>query len=262
MGKAPAFQLYAADFYMDTVGWSCEEVGLYFRLLMAEWVNGPLPNDPVALARACQISTKKFIVNFNRLDTKFVKNEEGYLINKRLENTRLEQQNYSESRKNNAKKRWDDKNAHASTVHMHSACPSSSSSISTTEKKKNTPPPRKKLTDEEWLESLKSNPAYVGLDIQVIKGKCEAWCANKGKIFTRARFLNWLNREERPMTGGGNGSQQRDFRGKQAAYADARGNGGGGSGALPEYVPDVPPDISDEDRAAQAAKVREFIGRI
>jgi hypothetical protein len=72
-------------------------------------------------------------------------------------------------------------------------------------KKKKATPPRKKLTDEEWLESLKSNIAYANLDILKIKGKCEAWCNNKQKIFTRARFLNWLNREEIPMGGPTNG---------------------------------------------------------
>ena len=45
MGKAPAFQLYAADFFMDTIGWSDVEVGIYIRLLLLEWINGPLPDD-------------------------------------------------------------------------------------------------------------------------------------------------------------------------------------------------------------------------
>lgn len=67
------------------------------------------------------------------------------------------------------------------------------------EKKKAPTSPRKKLMDEEWLESLKSNIAYANLDILKIKGKCEAWCSNKGKVFTRTRFLNWLNREETPI---------------------------------------------------------------
>ena len=39
MGKTPAFQLYAADFYMDTNSWSIDEIGIYTRLLFSEWVN-------------------------------------------------------------------------------------------------------------------------------------------------------------------------------------------------------------------------------
>lgn len=94
--KAPAFQLYAADFYMDTLGWTCEEVGLYFRLLMAEWVNGPLPNDEVRLAKSCQMSVKKFHNNFQNVSPKFIQKGEGFLINQRLEETRLEQEHYQE----------------------------------------------------------------------------------------------------------------------------------------------------------------------
>jgi len=92
--KSPAFQLYAADFYMDTVGWTCEEVGLYFRLLMAEWVNGYLPNDEVRLAKVCQMSVKKFHHNFKNVSPKFVQNGKGYLINERLEETRKKQEEY------------------------------------------------------------------------------------------------------------------------------------------------------------------------
>jgi hypothetical protein len=57
-----------------------------------------------------------------------------------------------------------------------------------------------KLSDEEWLESLKSNPAYKGLDIEGMYHKMIAWCEVRGKKPTRARLLNWLNREEKPMT--------------------------------------------------------------
>jgi hypothetical protein len=56
-----------------------------------------------------------------------------------------------------------------------------------------------KISDEEWLEGLKGNPAYQGMDIDRILGKCQAWCTANGKQFTRQRFVNWLNREERPI---------------------------------------------------------------
>lgn len=86
--------------------------------------------------------------------------------------------------------------------------PDSDSDTDTDKKKKRKTPSPKKLTDEEWLESLKSNPAYANLDIIKIKGKCEAWCQNKRKAFTRARFLNWLNREDVPIGGGVARTQQ------------------------------------------------------
>lgn len=58
-----------------------------------------------------------------------------------------------------------------------------------------------KLSDEEWMTLIKANPAYVGIDIDRLIGKCQAWCLTKGKTITRARILNWLNREETPLTG-------------------------------------------------------------
>lgn len=60
------------------------------------------------------------------------------------------------------------------------------------EKKKAVAP---KLTDEQWLESLKTNPAYSTIDIPVEAGKCKAWCDNKGiRLITRSRLLNWFNK--------------------------------------------------------------------
>jgi uncharacterized protein YdaU (DUF1376 family) len=104
MSKSPAFSLYAADFYMDTLGWTCEEVGLYFRLLMAEWTNGPLPNDEIRLAKTCQMSVKKFHHNFKNVQPKFVQKVEGYFINTRLEETRLKQAKFQESQSLKGKK--------------------------------------------------------------------------------------------------------------------------------------------------------------
>jgi hypothetical protein len=130
-----------------------------------------------------------------------------------------------------------------------------------TDKKKKKTPPRKKLTDEEWIESLKSNPAYIGLDIQVIKGKCEAWCFNKGKMFTRARLLNWLNREERPMGGDGNGSGA--YRRPGASFEKAgRGKDDGARGdRLPkEYIPETLPDITEEERQRNLERLKELTG--
>ena len=80
MGKSPAFQLYASDFYVDTAGWTTAQVGAYFRLLLAEWVNGPLSSNMADLARIAGIPDtrtmykmwsaklgKKFILNGGNL---------------------------------------------------------------------------------------------------------------------------------------------------------------------------------------------------
>jgi hypothetical protein len=55
------------------------------------------------------------------------------------------------------------------------------------------------INDQAWLECLKENPAYTGLDVDICLGKMIAWCEANGKKPTRRRFVNWLNREERPL---------------------------------------------------------------
>lgn len=55
------------------------------------------------------------------------------------------------------------------------------------------------LADTEWLASLRTSPAYVGIDIDREHAKAAEWCRLKRKQLTRQRLLNWLNRCDRPM---------------------------------------------------------------
>jgi hypothetical protein len=62
--------------------------------------------------------------------------------------------------------------------------------------KDSTPP----LSDEDFLKSLKTNPAYQGIDIDRELAKMDAWIATKpGKQKTRRFIVNWLNRIDRPV---------------------------------------------------------------
>lgn len=198
--KAPAFQLYSNDFLVDTLDWSIDEVGIYTRLLFYQWTNGKLPSDHERLARIAGCSLKKFDHNWKNVSPKFVQNSEGYLQNLRLEEEREKQRKYSESRSNNVSVRYRDKYTHVDThdIHkdIHIGYSSSSSSSSIHKNKKHV---SKKLTDEEYFEVLKSNPAYKDIDIDREKNKCEVWCLTANKIFSRRRFVNWLNRAEKPM---------------------------------------------------------------
>jgi uncharacterized protein YdaU (DUF1376 family) len=96
MSQAPAFQLYAADFYMDTLTWETDDIGVYFCLLMAEWVNGPLDNNTRTLAKIAKKTHQKFIKNWTKISQKFVETDTGTLINLRLEEEREKQLNYRE----------------------------------------------------------------------------------------------------------------------------------------------------------------------
>ena len=58
-----------------------------------------------------------------------------------------------------------------------------------------------KFSDDEWMNEIKINPAYAGIDIERELGKCQAWCMTKNKRMSRPRILNWLNGAEKPFTG-------------------------------------------------------------
>lgn len=95
MSTAPAFQLYAADFYMDTVGWTPTEVGVYFRLLMHEWINGPLPTSMVRLSRIAGCDARNMQKMWlAEIANKFSVDDAGMYVNARLERTRREQEEY------------------------------------------------------------------------------------------------------------------------------------------------------------------------
>lgn len=57
--------------------------------------------------------------------------------------------------------------------------------------------------DGEWLAELSQNPAYAALDVPLELGKMQAWSSANGKQPSRKRFVNWLNRAERPITATG-----------------------------------------------------------
>jgi hypothetical protein len=53
--------------------------------------------------------------------------------------------------------------------------------------------------DDLWLKTLSQDPTYNGIDVAREHGKMLRWCESNGKLPTRRRFINWLNRAEKPM---------------------------------------------------------------
>ena len=111
MAKFPSFPFYAQDFDMDTNTWTNEEVGVYLRLLLAHWINGPLPDDHQKLAKIARISRKKFTNLFQNIKHKWHQNGNGFLINLKMEKVRQEMLKYRELKVKaglkGAQKRWD-----------------------------------------------------------------------------------------------------------------------------------------------------------
>lgn len=59
--------------------------------------------------------------------------------------------------------------------------------------------PQRTVDDVEWRKELQLSEAYKELNVEVEFHRMSFWCQQKGKKPSRARFLNWLNRCERPM---------------------------------------------------------------
>jgi uncharacterized protein YdaU (DUF1376 family) len=200
MSKAPAFQLYAADFDMDTASWTCPQVGVYIRLLLSAWVNGGIPNNMAELARIARIDTRTLAKMWRQtLAKKWEATPENLYVNPRMEIERKKQAIYAESQRikgiTRSKKMWE---GHIATAKNRLQPKNSSSSSSSIKEKKE----KKILSDEDWLKTLEDNPIYEGIEVRVLYGKMLVWCTNNGKKPTRRRFVNWLNREDKPMKQG------------------------------------------------------------
>jgi len=105
MNKPPAFQLYAADFYMDTADWTCPQIGVYIRLLMYEWINGALSPKISDLARIAGIDARSLQKMWLlKLAKKFILNDANMLINPRMEQEREKQENYRKSQEESGRR--------------------------------------------------------------------------------------------------------------------------------------------------------------
>lgn len=94
------FPLFYQRFLTSTTGWTDEQVGAYLRLLIYQFDKGSIPNDPKKLKKIAQKSIK----NWSLFESKFVKNNEGDLINIVMEEIRNEINNKKEVNKLNGKK--------------------------------------------------------------------------------------------------------------------------------------------------------------
>jgi uncharacterized protein YdaU (DUF1376 family) len=99
--KKPWFPLYAADFLTDIDGWTEVQVGIYIRLLLSQWINGPLPYDQDRLIRLCQTDADRWDEAWlSALQYKFELLENGSLIaNPRLEQIREQQERFTDARR-------------------------------------------------------------------------------------------------------------------------------------------------------------------
>ncbi|MBE3145142.1 MAG: DUF1376 domain-containing protein [Planctomycetes bacterium] len=113
MAKAPAFQLYAADFDMDTASWTAPQVGVYIRLLLYSWINGGIPNSISEMARITRMDRRTLAKMWTQtVGKKWTLNAANMYVNNRMELEREKQAINREIQKkkgeHGAAKRWKD----------------------------------------------------------------------------------------------------------------------------------------------------------
>lgn len=94
MAKDPAFLFYPNDFDCATRFFTNEQIGIYLRLLIAQFQNGRLSEKHINII--CKSYDEDVM-------SKFLKDGNGLFYNERLENEIIKRKNYSESRRKNRK---------------------------------------------------------------------------------------------------------------------------------------------------------------
>ena len=102
MSKLPYLPLFFGDLLAATALWSGEERALYVLLLAYQWTAGPLPREPLKLARMAQYDPAKFRALWKTVGQKFSTSGSG-LVNQRLEQHRAKSQQVSEANRDRAK---------------------------------------------------------------------------------------------------------------------------------------------------------------
>lgn len=92
MAKDPAFLFYPNDWIGGTMGMTFEEKGAYMELLMTQFNRGHMTSHMIGQVVG-QI--------WDRIQEKFVKDENGLWYNVRLEEEKVRRQNFTKSRRNN-----------------------------------------------------------------------------------------------------------------------------------------------------------------
>lgn len=61
--------------------------------------------------------------------------------------------------------------------------------------------PSSSTSESAWIEELKKDKAYEGIDVGREYHKAIRWCKENKRELTRKTFVNWLNRADKKLTG-------------------------------------------------------------
>lgn len=192
--KDPAFLFYTQDFYVGTAFLTHEQTGKYIRLMCAQHQHGRLSEEMIL--QICGDLDKSVL-------QKFSIDENNLYYNVRLETEIEKRKRFSESRRKNIKKRWEDTNViqvnntsntleDTSVIHMENEniCIESSSNISNNLEKENTKRKRKDFVAPS-KEEMMSYAAEKGFDPSVGAQAWEYYSVADWKDAKGDQVLNW-----------------------------------------------------------------------
>ena len=210
---------YGQDFDKDTKGWSPGDKWAYFAALWAYWCGeckGLTSQDDSELRRICEAESQ----DWNRIRGKIFGGPDKFKLIDGAWHQRRAAEEYQEAKstmeaasaraKAGADARWHSGNAQAMPKHMPEQSPLNAPSPSPSPEQ---PPEQSKtvgasgsrpttICDEDWLNGLEADSTYAGINVRVEFGKMNNWCQVNRKQPSRRRFVNWLNRVERPIQQG------------------------------------------------------------
>ena len=209
--KSPAFQFYPDKWQTDTRRLSWEAKGVYHELMCVVWIQNQevcsIPNDDEFIASeiGCEIVVWQrvkaellhphrpilTITETNRLLIRGLLKES---VKQRERREQLRQNGLLGGRPKNQKVILDKPKNNQKQSLPSLSLSLSSSSFSNKDIGADAP-----STDENWIEEIKKNAAYSGIDVAREFSKMSAWCSVNKKHPSRRRFVNWLNRVEKPM---------------------------------------------------------------
>ena len=105
-GKAPAYQLYAADFLAATDLMSAEELSVYARFRAYYWQQHAIEYEPKKLAQLLRVSPNRFSRIWPALERHFPL-VDGLVTCPDLDYQRARHREMSEARSRAARSRWD-----------------------------------------------------------------------------------------------------------------------------------------------------------
>lgn len=192
--KDPAFLFYTQDFYVGTAFLTHEQTGKYIRLMCAQHQHGRLSEEMIL--QICGDLDRSVL-------QKFSIDENNLYYNVRLETEIEKRKRFSESRRKNIKKRWEDTSEiqvnntsntleDTSVIHMENEniCIESSSNISNNLEKENTKRKRKDFVAPS-KEEMMDYAAEKGFDRSVGAQAWEYYSVADWKDAKGDQVLNW-----------------------------------------------------------------------